>query len=106
MNLREQYGITLDQYEQMLVKQGGVCAVCKRLDPSGRPLSVDHSHRTGRIRGLLCIRCNTAAGCVSDDPYVARALMSYLLWWVMDEQVASMEQFAEDLAAVNSIADM
>lgn len=55
------YGITLEQYEQMLTAQNGVCAICGRI-PTGRSLHVDHNHKTGEVRGLLCHSCNFAIG--------------------------------------------
>ena len=57
INLRHRYGITEDQYAAMLTKQKGVCLICGR-PPLNRRLSVDHDHRTGRVRGLLCYTCN------------------------------------------------
>lgn len=76
------YGITVEQYDEMLVAQGGVCAICKTLpEADGRtPLQVDHDHSTGRIRGLLCSPCNTAIGSLRDDPQLLAAAMEYLGW--------------------------
>ncbi len=63
--LRRRYGISLAQFEEMLEKQGGVCKICRN-PPSmkGREkrLHVDHCHRTNRVRGLLCHRCNVFLG--------------------------------------------
>ena len=59
--LRKKYGITLEEYDQMFEQQGGVCAICG--EPQlGKRLSVDHSHTTGKVRGLLCYICNTRLG--------------------------------------------
>lgn len=55
--LRRTYGITPEEYDEMLVHQGGVCAICLK-PPAARRLAVDHDHRTGLIRGLLCAFCN------------------------------------------------
>lgn len=52
------YGVTEEWYEQTLAKQNGTCAICKKAHKSGCRLSVDHCHTTGRVRGLLCKRCN------------------------------------------------
>ena len=60
--LQTKYGITVEQYDQMMDEQGGTCKICKSLDPTGRRLAVDHCHETGRVRGLLCPSCNTALG--------------------------------------------
>ena len=55
--LKQLYGLTLMQYNQMLVRQGGVCAVCL-YPPKKRQLAVEHDHKTGRVRCLACYRCN------------------------------------------------
>jgi Recombination endonuclease VII len=71
------YGLTAEGYDALLAVQGGVCALCRRAaEPvdrrTGAPrrLAVDHCHRTGRVRGLLCTVCNTSlrAPDASDDP--------------------------------------
>lgn len=55
------FGITIEQYEEMLVRQDGGCAICGR--PPGRiSLHVDHDHETNRVGGLLCFRCNNSLG--------------------------------------------
>ena len=59
--LRSHYGLTLAEYEEMSAKQSGVCAICGE-PPNWGTLQVDHNHATGRLRGLLCGRCNTAVG--------------------------------------------
>ncbi len=52
-------GVTDDEYQDMLIAQGGVCFICERSTRHGDPaLAVDHDHRTGLIRGLLCRWCN------------------------------------------------
>jgi hypothetical protein len=53
----KQLGVTDEQYARMLAKQGGVCAICGN-PPKSRRLDVDHNHRGGEIRGLLCFTCN------------------------------------------------
>ena len=75
------YGITLEEYEEMLDEQGGTCACCdaepSERDRGGR-LAVDHCHETGRVRALLCQGCNLAVGHLKDDLNRARALVTYL----------------------------
>lgn len=56
--LKNRYGITLEQYDRMFENQDGVCAICGGLNDHGRRLCVDHNHKTGKIRGLLCANCN------------------------------------------------
>jgi dCMP deaminase len=78
--IKRTYGITLDEYNTLLKRQNGVCAICKRLPPTGfkRRLSVDHDHATNRVRGLLCDNCNSGIGLLKDDPKLLRIAMSYL----------------------------
>jgi hypothetical protein len=79
--LQRTYGITLDQYDLMLAAQGGRCAICPRpAESMNTRLHVDHDHKTGLIRGLLCWWCNrkTLPG-VKDDPERAGAAADYLL---------------------------
>jgi hypothetical protein len=56
------FGLTLEQYDQMYAAQNGGCAICGGQNDDGRRLFVDHNHQTGRVRGLLCARCNTRTG--------------------------------------------
>lgn len=72
-DLRRKYGISEEQFEEMLRRQGGRCAVCDR----GEKLHVDHDHITGRVRGLLCGKCNRALGLLADDPERITALAEY-----------------------------
>lgn len=65
-HIRINYGLSLDEYDAMLVRQGGGCAVCGAL-PDGRRLHIDHDHETGKVRGLLCSGCNTAIGGFRED---------------------------------------
>lgn len=81
-NLSKNYGITLEQYEEMLTFQGGVCAICGD-PPSGTNsrtdnLHVDHCHQTGRVRGLLCHMCNRGLGSMRDNPRLLRKGAEYL----------------------------
>lgn len=84
-NLRNHYGMTLDEYTNLLDQQNHVCAICKKAETridkrTGKPrsLSVDHCHTTGRIRGLLCGFCNGALGFVNDDIEVLETMIQYL----------------------------
>ena len=77
-HLRRKYGITLEQYDELLAAQGGVCFLCSRPPTDGISLHVDHHHETGAIRKLLCFRCNNALGDLGDDPDLLRRAARYL----------------------------
>lgn len=74
--LRRYYGMTLEEYAKMMEDQHGGCAICKK-PPTSRSLCVDHNHKTGAVRGLLCDRCNVAIS-VFDDAEIIQALVKYL----------------------------
>ena len=73
------YGITQAHLEELLDKQHHRCAICagQRNGPGTR-LHIDHCHESGRIRGLLCTKCNTALGLLDDDAGRAEAVAQYL----------------------------
>jgi dCMP deaminase len=76
--LTNNYGLTIAQYDIMSERQGNVCAICKQTEPVGN-LVVDHDHKTGKVRGLLCNKCNRAIGSLQDDISVIRSASLYLL---------------------------
>lgn len=61
---KKMYGITIADYDQMLAEQGGRCKMCGAVaaGPKRQRFAVDHCHTTGKVRGLLCVRCNVAVG--------------------------------------------
>lgn len=66
------YGLSMSQYEVMLVQQGNRCAICGKTPEEVsiklmKRLVVDHCHRTGKVRGLLCWRCNGAIGIIGEQ---------------------------------------
>jgi hypothetical protein len=78
-NLKTKYGLTRDAYNDLLKGQDNKCAICgthKKELP--RSLSVDHNHKTEKIRGLLCTRCNQGLGLFLDDPELLRKAAEYL----------------------------
>jgi hypothetical protein len=84
-NLPTKYGITTGDFAAMLLQQGGKCACCSAQFvmegiKSDRPC-VDHNHKTGEVRSLLCGRCNLAAGNVLDSSEMAEKLAAYLRKW-------------------------
>lgn len=81
----KRYGITNQQYEEMFKNQEGLCKICKKPETclSGvtkevQRLSIDHSHETGQIRGLLCSNCNRGLGMYKDSPDLLRKAALYL----------------------------
>ncbi len=77
-SLKNIYGITIEQFDEMLKKQKNKCAICKTNKPTGKGFGVDHNHRTGKIRGILCHHCNIALGGFKDSPELLREAISYL----------------------------
>jgi len=77
--LKRQYGITLEDYETLLIHQGGGCAICQTEGCStGYKLAVDHDHENGVVRGLLCMSCNTALGRLNDSTELLLRAVAYL----------------------------
>jgi hypothetical protein len=78
--LSARYGINIDQYETMLTAQNGRCAICKTKDHNGvgKYFHVDHCHKTKKIRGLLCGRCNVMIGMAQDNADRLIAAAAYL----------------------------
>jgi hypothetical protein len=72
------YGITSEQYEALYEAQGGVCWICRRASGKVRKLAVDHDHKTGYVRGLLCRPCNSLLAHIRDDYDTAWRISSYL----------------------------
>lgn len=71
------YGLSPQQYDAVLLNQGGVCAICGLLRGIKR-LAVDHDHKTNKVRGLLCQFCNTALGKFLDDVEILKKAILYL----------------------------
>ena len=81
----KKYGLTPQQYTDILTSQEGLCAVCRepplvRTKRSGkiRYLHVDHCHKTNKVRGLLCQHCNQGIGLLKDSPTLLRLATTYL----------------------------
>ena len=77
-SLRRKYDITPEQYDKMLEAQNSVCAVCKEVSSDGRALSVDHNHKTNKVRKLLCSRCNLLLGKAKEDIAILYSLINYI----------------------------
>ncbi len=75
---KHRYGISNSDYEAMLQEQDGVCKICKGKPIARARLSVDHCHKTGKVRGLLCLLCNSALGKFKDDKILLARAIVYL----------------------------
>lgn len=78
-SLKKNYGVTEADYLKILAEQNGVCKICQQNShlKSGR-LALDHCHKTGRVRGLLCTRCNAGIGMFNDDLERIKKAIAYL----------------------------
>lgn len=74
--IRRLYGITQEIYWKMVADQKGLCAVCRQ--SNGKKLDIDHDHKTGKVRGLLCGNCNRALGLFKDNPEFIKNAQYYL----------------------------
>lgn len=76
----KKYGLTPEQYDEMNGKQNGLCAICSKpeITKSKVRLAVDHDHKTGYVRGLLCNTCNTALGKFYDNIELLKSAIWYL----------------------------
>lgn len=75
---RFRMGLTRAEYDGLLRAQDGVCAICGWECSSGRRLAVDHDHRTGKVRGLLCTKCNMGIGMFWDETDLLHKAADYL----------------------------
>lgn len=75
--LKYRYGLSVQDYENLLDSQDCCCAICKK-DPTDERLHIDHDHKTGRIRGLLCGNCNRGIGYMKDSIQNLKSAAEYL----------------------------
>jgi hypothetical protein len=78
-NLKSAYGLSIEQYDSMVAAQNGRCVICDEV-PGGRhkKLYADHNHKTGKVRQLLCMRCNMGIGFLRDRPDLLLRAAEYL----------------------------
>jgi len=83
-NLKKRYNMSVDKYEKILDAQNYVCKICgkretdKHQNGEYKDLSIDHNHNTGKIRGLLCQKCNRGLGSFDDDPILLKKAAKYI----------------------------
>ena len=76
--LRLKYGLTMEEYEKINKRQKGCCAICGGKNKNGWALAVDHDHKTGKNRELLCASCNVILGTSYDNVKILKAAIKYL----------------------------
>ena len=80
--VKTKFGLSKDEYEQMRKEADGRCGICGQPQTKRfKYLSVDHDHKTGQVRELLCNDCNLGLGCFKDDPERVRKALEYLERW-------------------------
>lgn len=84
-HVKQHFGLTPEQYDKLVNDQNNCCAICHESESEInkksthiKPLSVDHDHATGKVRGLLCSRCNQGLGKFKDDPQLLINAIKYL----------------------------
>ena len=77
--LQEMYNLTLEEFDDMVSQQKGLCAICRKPNNViGERLGVDHDHNTGEVRGLLCNHCNKGLAGFRDNPKILKNAINYL----------------------------
>lgn len=85
-NLKNKFGLTPEEYQKIFYEQNGVCAICGKPETAIRAgnvlrLAVDHDHKTGKNRSLLCGKCNKLIGFACEDKEVLESAIEYLEFW-------------------------
>lgn len=76
-DIKKKYGLSLEQYNNMLEAQNGKCKLCKHPPAKGKRLHIDHCHISGKIRGLLCAQCNWFVGKIDKNPEMIWEIVYY-----------------------------
>jgi hypothetical protein len=78
--IKRKYGLGPEEYNELLLKQGGACAICGRALETEKPnkVHVDHDHITGKVRGILCENCNKGIGFLKDSIESLQRAIAYL----------------------------
>jgi len=77
-NLKYKFGMTVNDYNKILKNQNYTCAICHKKESKQKHLSVDHNHKTGKVRGLLCSNCNNTLGLLYEDIKILKSMITYL----------------------------
>jgi hypothetical protein len=90
-HIMRKFGMTTEEYENLLLVQNGVCAICENPCETGMNLAVDHNHTTGKIRALLCKNCNTAIGLLKENTDTMTKAINYLQFHSMVDASSKVE---------------
>ncbi len=106
--LSTRYGLTIEEYDSMFKSQNGVCAICGKpesmtVNGKVRRISIDHCHKTGKVRGLLCVECNSAIGKFDDDPNLIQKAIDYLKKYQITSLPATTCESSTQIASQQSI---
>lgn len=74
----KQFGLTVEIYDKMHMDQKGLCLICLKPETESKRLAVDHDHATGKVRGLLCSRCNSSIGKFEESSELLRRAAEYI----------------------------
>lgn len=77
--IKHKYGLTIEQYNELLEKQDHRCAICGVTDPGKSDWRIDHCHTTKKVRGLLCHNCNVSLGLMGDNIPNIQSMLEYLI---------------------------
>ncbi len=86
---KKSYGISLKDFNLMVEKQNGLCLICKKPPNNNKKsdnLYIDHDHKTGKIRGLLCHKCNAGLGSFNDNVVLLEEAIKYLSYYLRRKQ--------------------
>lgn len=96
-DLKKKFNITLEQYNEILKKQNNCCDICKKSNLNEiKDLSVDHCHKTNKIRGLLCQNCNTALGLLKEDRQIFENGIKYINKWSSGKDMDFYKQYMKE----------
>lgn len=77
-HLKARYGLTIEQRDAIFASQNNCCAICGTNDPGTKAWHIDHCHTTGKVRGILCFKCNTGLGNFADSIPTLNSAAEYL----------------------------
>jgi uncharacterized protein (DUF983 family) len=100
--LKHRYGLGVEEHAEMIAATGGACPICRSVfDDRVRFPAVDHNHRTGAVRGIICQSCNVGLGHLQDKPQILRQAAEYIRLHQASEQGFSAELYRIDHLSIN-----